>query len=184
MNNMKTFHKLALAAGFFCIYLQVSFGQMSFSHALGVAYYSSSNATAPGVTYAPRLNFLELGDELTVSVGTHLGLGIAGSSREGASSFALDLPLVAEVNFGHAANPDANSSFGGFAGLGFGISKIGSAGAFGADYNDAAGPVFNGGVRMLIKERSLGVRISYLLNTKDGFSDVLGLNLFYTFGDF
>ncbi|MDX1907448.1 MAG: hypothetical protein SF053_10480 [Bacteroidia bacterium] len=164
--------------------VQFSYGQVSFSHSFGVAYYASSFAAAPGIMYSPRLNFVELNDEMTVSVGTHLGLGLVYNSQEGASSFVLDLPLVAEINVGHAANPDTKSSFGGFAGLGFGINKIGSQGAFGADYNDAAGLLFNGGIRAIIKEKPVGLRLSYLLNAKEGFENVFSIGLFYTFGKF
>lgn len=159
-----------------------SFGQMSFSHSFGGAYYISSLASAPGLTYSPRINFLELSQELTISAGTHLGLGMVYSSGEGASSFAFDLPLVAEINFGHAASPKTSSSFGGFAGLGFGISKIGSAGTFGADYNDASGLIINGGVRAIIKEKPLGLRVAYLLNLKEGFENVLTIGIFYSIG--
>lgn len=164
--------------------VQLSYGQISFSHSAGGSYYYSSLASAPGIMYSPRLNVVELDDEITVSVGTHLGLGIVYNSQDGASSFALDLPLVAEINFGHAANPETRSSFGGFAGLGFGISKIGSASTFGDDYNNAAGLLLNGGIRTIIKEMPVGLRVSYLLNTKKDFENVLSVGLFYTFGDF
>ena len=181
---MKTICRLFLIGVTFFVTMQLSFGQLSFSHSLGGSFYLSSLASAPGIMYSPRVNFLQLNDELTVSAGTHLGLGIVYNSREGASSFALDLPLVAEINFGHASNPETSSSFGGFIGFGFGISKIGSQGAFGADYNSASGLIFNGGIRAIIKERPLGLRLSYLINTKDDFSNVFSLGMFYTFGDF
>jgi len=169
-----------------CIFtsVQLSLGQVSFSHSLGGAFYMSSLASAPGIMYSPRLNVLEMGDEMTFSVGTHLGLGMSFNSQEGANSFALDLPIVAELNFGLAANPDTKSSFGGFAGLGFGISKIGADGAFGADYNDAAGLLFNGGIRAIIKEKPLGLRLAYLLNTKQDYSNVFTLGVFLIFGDY
>ena len=50
--------------------------QVSFSHSVGAALYYSTNAGCPGIFYSPRLNLVELGDELTLSVGTHVGLGI------------------------------------------------------------------------------------------------------------
>lgn len=176
--------KNILLGTFLLLLSQFSFGQISFSHSLGVSYYSSSLASAPGIMYSPRINFIELSDETTISAGTHLGLGILYNSGEGASSFVLDLPIVAEINFGHGANPDTESSFGGFAGLGFGISKISSASAFGTDYNNAAGIVINGGIRTIIKEKPLGLRVSYLLNTKEGYKNVIGIGVFYTFGDY
>jgi hypothetical protein len=161
---------------------QVSFGQVSFSHSLGGSLYFSESTGAPAIMYSPRVNVLQLGDEITVSAGTHLGLGLTFNSQEGASSFALDVPIVAEINIGHGAHPDAESSFGGFAGIGFGISKIGSAGAFGSDYNDAAGLVLNGGIRAEINQRPIGLRVSYLINSKLYYQNVVGIGLFYTFG--
>jgi hypothetical protein len=102
------------------------------------------------------------------------------NSQDGLNSFALDLPIVAEINFGHGANPDTKSSFGGFAGLGFGISKIGSSDSFGSDYNNAAGLVVNAGMRAILQENPVGFRVSYLLNTKEDFENVIGLGVFYT----
>jgi hypothetical protein len=181
---MKTINKLLVVIMAIFTITQLSYGQISFSHSIGGSYYMCSSTAAPGIMYSPRLNLIELDDEMTISIGTHFGLGFALNSREGASSLALDIPLVAEFNFGHAANPDTRSSFGGFAGLGFGINKIGSAGVYGTGYNNAAGIVINAGIRALIKERALGLRLSYLLNMKTGFENVFSIGAFYTFGDF
>jgi hypothetical protein len=158
--------------------------QTSFSHSLGGTAYISPNVDGIGITYSPRLNVVEIVDEVTLSVGTHLGLGFNFSSdREGSSnSFVLDLPIVAELNFGHGANPDARSSFGGFVGFGYGISKMGAEDDFGVGRNDAAGLIVNGGIRAIIMERPVGLRVSYLLNSKSGAESVLGVGIFYNIG--
>jgi len=164
-----------------------SFAQPSFSHSLGASFYIGGDAAAPGATYSPRINLVGVGDEMTVSVGTHLGLGFMYNSQSG-GSFALDLPLVAEVNFGHASSEDATANFGGFLGIGVGISKIGSAGAFGGSYNDAAGFLVNGGLKAYIRDRSVGFRFAYLLNGKqdeitgEDYANVITLGLMYNFG--
>ncbi|HCS19208.1 MAG TPA: hypothetical protein DIW47_01360 [Bacteroidetes bacterium] len=181
---MKSLNKLFLLAIISFLSLQNSYAQLSFSHSFGASIYVSSLAAAPGLMYSPRLNFLELSDETSLSVGTHLGLGFSYNSQDGAGSFALDVPLVAEINFGHGALPDTESNFGGFLGLGYGISRIGSDATFGADYNEAAGPVFNGGIRTYIWDRPLGLRASYLINTKEGYANVFSLGLFYTLGEY
>ena len=134
--------------------------------------------------YSPRLNFYDIKDEIILSVGTHIGLGLVYNSQEGASSFALDLPIVAEINFGQGADKFSESRFGGFFGAGYGISKIGAAGAFGDDYNEAAGLLVNAGVRAIIKEQACGLRVSYLKNSKKEFKDVISVGVFYTFGQF
>ncbi len=180
--SMKTVTKLFLTLGIVIMSVQIGFGQVSFSHSIGASYYFSSYASAPAIMYSPRLNLIQVGDESTISIGTHLGLGISYNSQAGASSFALDLPIMAELNLGNGASKEANSSFGGFFGLGFGISKLGSASAWGGDYNDAAGLVVNGGVRFHLNERPLGVRVAYLLNAKEGFASVLGIGAMYTLG--
>ena len=160
-------------------------GQVSFSHSAGGAYYLTSSIGAPAITYSPRLNLLQMSDEATLSLGTHIGLGLVYNSRAGASSFALDLPIVAELNLGHASSPESDAVFGGFIGAGYGINKMGAAGAFGGETNDAAGIVLNGGIRANIRESfPLGLRVSYLINTKEGNEDVIGVGIFYNFGNF
>lgn len=161
----------------------ISYGQISFSHSIGGSIYAATNNTsAGGIMYSPRLNILEIDDDLTLSIGTHIGAGMSFNSREGASSLALDVPVMAEVNFGFASSSNSRSDFGGFAGVGYGISRIGDQGAFGTDYNEANGIVLNAGVRGLVSNIPLGARFSYLLNSKkDGpeeYTNVYSLGIF------
>ncbi|WMJ75563.1 hypothetical protein RCC89_20720 [Cytophagaceae bacterium ABcell3] len=170
-----------------CLFILAGFSnnvysQVSFSHSLGASYFAGGHAAAPAITYSPRLNVVEMSDDMTVSVGTHLSLGL--TIGEQGNSFALDAPAVAEFNFGHAATRNSDAAFGGFVGAGYGISRIGSQGAFGADFNEAAGPVLNGGIRALINDIPLTLRVSYMINTLDDASDVFGVGLFFNFGDF
>ncbi|MBC7383314.1 MAG: hypothetical protein H7296_10050 [Bacteroidia bacterium] len=188
----KPLFKIALLA-FATLFAGVVKSQVSFNHSLGVSTYFalSTNATASGygIMYSPRLNFLELADETTLSVGTHLGLGFSGSanSQSGSSgSFLLDAPLMVELNFGQAANPDASSSFGGFGGIGYGFNAMAQSSntAFGNSSStfSASGIVFNGGLRAVIRDRSVGARVSYMLNMTSGGANVIGIGVFYTFG--
>ncbi len=176
---MKTVKSLLVLS--LLLFTQIVFSQVTFSHAAGASFYVGGQASAPGIMYSPRVNILEISDALSFSLGTHLGLGLTFNSQEGASSFALDIPLVAELNFGSKATPENEESFGGFVGAGYGISKIGSAGAFGADSNDASGPVFNAGIRTVIANIPVGLRASFLLNLKSGYKSVFGIGAFYTF---
>ena len=155
--------------------------QISFSHAAGAGFYGGGDAGSLAIVYAPRLNILAFGDNATVSLGTHAGLWFAGSSREGASALAFDFPLVAELNLGHKANKNAEGGFGGFIGAGYGISRLASESEFGIDENNAAGIVINGGIRASLVGQSFGFRVSYLINTKENASNVLGLGLQYNF---
>lgn len=154
--------------------------QVSFSHSLGAELLFGGEVGSPAIMYSPRLNLLNLNDAASLSVGTHLGVWLAFNSREGGAA-AFDLPIVAEINFGTGSTPDADASFGGFAGLGLGFNTMGSNAAFGAVTNNAFGPVVNGGVRLFLGEMPVGARVSYLLNVKEGGASVLGLGAFYTF---
>ncbi len=176
--------KITLLGTMLLLLSQLSFGQISFSHSLGGAFYGGEYASSPGIMYSPRLNLIELDRELTISLGTHIGFGFSSYSYEGAPTYAFDLPIMAEINFGHGANPDTRSDYGGFAGVGFGISSIKSSGAFSNEYESGMGIVFNGGVRALIKDYPVGVRVSYMLNLKKDFGNIYSLGIFYTFGDF
>lgn len=175
---MKTFTKffLTLSAIFIC---QLANAQVSFSHAAGMSFFVGGEAATPAFMYAPRLNVVEFGDEATLSVGTHLSAWIVLSSRNPSSNaYALDIPLVAELNFGHGAHPDADSDFGGFVGLGYGISFLGG----NNNENSASGPVANIGARMYIADKPVGLRLSFLYNTEEEGENVFGLSLFYTLG--
>ena len=161
-----------------------TFAQTSFSHSIGGGIFAGNKSgSGQGITYSPRLNFMELGDEMTLSAGTHLSLGFSGTSnsQSGSSgSFLIDLPIVAEMNFGCGSNNDSRSSFGGFIGAGFGYNKMASSDpVFGTTSMSSSGLLVNGGIRALIKERPIGLRVSYLLSSKQ---TVLGIGIFYMLG--
>lgn len=178
----KTMKRLTLLAILFVLTLFFTHdlqAQASFSHSLGGSYYFSRDASTSGIMYSPRINLVRLDREVTLSLGTHFGFGLVFNSREG-GSIALDVPILAEINFGNASNPDANSDVGGFVGAGYGISKIGQSGTFSDGFNDAAGIVINGGVIFTIKQRySFGLRTSYLINFKPDNGGVFTLGAFY-----
>ncbi len=114
-------------------------------------------------------------------LGTHLALGMSNNTMTGSKSLVLDLPLVAEINFGHGTHADTRSSVGGFAGIGYGISRLGAANDYGDMSHQASGPLLNAGVRALLNDVPVGFRLSYLLNTEEG-GNVAGVGFFYTFG--
>lgn len=167
-----------------------SYGQVTFNHAIGAGAYFNKYGAAPAVVYSPRLNVLELGGrgaDASLSVGAPIALGFsfsANSQSGGSGSFAADLPIFADVNFGHAANPDTRSSFGGFAGVGFEYNILGGADDYDSFISSSMGPAANAGVRFLLRERSIGLRASYMFNVKkSGYgASVVGLNLLYNFG--
>jgi hypothetical protein len=168
-----------------CLLLLVLTGrtlaQVSFNHGIGLFYavgpyhvvYEDNNVDydvsgalgGPGLVYNPRLNLFG-GDKSTFSVGTHIGFGFAGSanSREGGSgSIVVDITLILNLNFGAASSPDNTNGFGGFVGAGFGFNKMASTDSD-VPYGGSTGPIFDGGVRILLKNRFYQVRVSYLLD--------------------
>ncbi|HPE55253.1 MAG TPA: hypothetical protein P5514_15685 [Bacteroidales bacterium] len=180
---MKKFYHISILASIMMIAWNSATAQATFSHAIGIEYLASSEVGVPAILYSPRINIIELDRDLTISLGTHFGLGFNFSSREGATTLAIDLPLVAEVNFGHASQPYSRADYGGFAGIGYGYSKLGQSGEWESYYNsEASGLVINGGFRGYINDSSVGARISYLLNFRENGSNIIGLGVFYTFG--
>lgn len=163
--------------------VQFAFGQVSFSHSFGAALYASSSTLMPALTYSPRVNILELKKEITVSAGTHLGLGAFIDSYTGSGAFMYDIPLVAEINFGHAAKPKTRSSFGGFAGLGYGINKTITDGSTEETEDSANGIIFNAGIRAIINEKALGLRASYLMDS-GGTNNIISLGIQYNLGKY
>ncbi len=138
--------------------------QVSFSHAVGAKFYLSTNSDADyssiGIMYSPRLNVAELGDNATVSIGTHIGLAFEGNSRDGSSSFVYDLPIVAEYNFGSTSSKDNDEAFGFYVGGGYAIHNS-------SDFDEAiSGPVVDGGIRFMIAEKPIDVNFSYLIASK------------------
>jgi len=186
---MEVLRKLAIVTFFGMILAgnQLSAQDLSFSHSLGASVYLGDIGLV-GATYSPRLNFLELDDEITVSFGTHLGLAFnLESSRgagEGSASFALDLPIVVEINAGHAAHPETRSVFGGFFGFGFGYNSMGAEDTFVSTSSSSAGLVLNGGFRAIIREQPVMLRIGFLINSKEGGVNVLAVGFLYNFGDY
>jgi hypothetical protein len=176
---MKHITKLALCAVFFCATMQTAVAQMSFSHSLGLSLYYATTTASPAFLYSPRLNVAKIGEDKTISIGTHLGAWIALNSRTG-GGVALDLPLVVEYNFGHASYNDADAEIGGFVGAGYGINLMGSS-SYGG--NSSSGPLVNAGFRAVLFGQPVTIRASYLLNTTPLTGhDVIGLGFGYNLG--
>ena len=155
----------------------------SFSHSIGVSRYKYSSVYLFGATYSPRYNFLPLGRERTFSIGTHMTLGYAWHVRvPDAKSFAYDLPLLLEYNFGQGSEPNTRKKLGGYIGVGYGIFGVNDRTNFGT-LERAEGFNLSGGVRVKINNQiPIGIRFSYMINHKNEHF-MLGLGLYYTFGE-
>jgi len=171
--------------------------QVSFNHALGGALYAKSfsitvNGTtytgagsAPGITYAPRLNFVSLGDNATLSAGTRIGLGFsmtANSRTGGSGSFVFDLPFLLHFNLGHACNKDSDKNFGFFIGAGYAYNTLAEAGNGYSFGGSSTGPVVDLGVRFAVKGRSFTINTSYMVGMAEYGGSVLSLGAAYNLG--
>lgn len=167
--------KLSLIFLFVCT---ISFSQTSFSHAAGIAgFIGTRDAISKdiAVTYSPRYNFLKVGENSNLSIGTHLGLGYVISDRA-VSNILYHIPILLEFNFGHASDRTkyANKS-GGFVGIGYSFDnsqrEIKFNNGFTTVYSTVedviSGPMANVGLRFKLFGKSAGIRISYLYGTGD-----------------
>jgi hypothetical protein len=146
---------------------------VSFQHAIGFGIYGGTNGSNWCAQYSPRANLIMLGTN-SISLGTHLGLGLSGKGTQGLK-LVYDIPFVFDFNFGHNALSDNIQKGGGFLGFGYGFNQIrDEAGQF-----RSQGLVFNAGGRGLIFERSLTLRVSYLLPLRKSFESIFSVGLQY-----
>ncbi len=172
--------KLLLVAAIAVFGITSVSAQISFSHSLGGKLFSLSGDNADyssiGALYSPRLNVLEVGDNGTLSIGTHIGLAFEANSRE-ESSFVYDLPLVVEYNFGQASSNDNDGGFGFYVGGGYGIHN---SSVFG---DPMKGPVASAGLRFTIADKPLDINFSYLIGSGDSKDyNLIGAGLQYCLG--
>ena len=159
--------------------------QFNFMHAVGAGSYYSSQESTIALMYAPRLNFIEFGDETSLSVGSNLGFMYIFNSNDDRKNFAMDIPGLVQLNFGTAATPFSYAPFGGFIGGGFGYNSIGSASVFNNAATSSWGPVYTAGIRFRIGYTALEARVSYLqaINRSDA-PNIIGIGGLYVFGEY
>jgi len=178
--------KPILLSFFLIIFSLNSFRQISFSHSLGLGLYVNTSTGGFAAVYSPRLNLLNFNDNATISIGTHLGVGFSGtvSSQTGSSgSLVLDAPLVIELNVGHACTTESSHAFGFYLGFGLGYNSMSYVDDEGNVGTSTAGLMLDGGIRTnIIKDKSLDLRVSYLVDASGLTSGVFGFGLAYTFG--
>lgn len=135
--------------------------QVEFMHEGGAALYFGNEIAAPAIMYSPRLNISEIGDG-TFSIGAHPALGFYLSSNDyyGENFIIIDLPFLAEVNFGYGASDNNDDGVGVYAGAGLGVSIFSTSYAGGSGF----GPVANAGFRFPLQGRPLDLRVAYDLD--------------------
>jgi hypothetical protein len=182
--------KRSLSVCFILFLIHSASAQVEFMHSLGGKYffYANTDGARSGlVLYSPRVNLLT-SDNSALSVGTHFGLGFSiqvNLAGESASSLVLDMPLVAEYNFGFGSTLKSNAKVGGYLGAGYALHRI----SLNVDGESASlnihGPVFTGGFRFDIRlVGSFEVGASYMPDSRgeeDKFN-IFGVSVSYMLG--
>jgi len=157
-----------------------SYGQITYNNSIGLGMYACNLGVAPAINYTPRVNIMSVTKEGSVSLSIPFGLGYTPNGGALSNSLVLDIPIMADVNLGHASSPDGVSDIGEFFGIGYGFNLFGNT----PSSNASHGLILNAGARMRIAEKSYGIRVSYMRNFMTGGSSIFGAGLFYTFGEF
>ncbi|MBO9730219.1 MAG: hypothetical protein J7623_16385 [Chitinophaga sp.] len=176
----------------------------SFMHGAGVVLFvdHAKNTDANGIgglTYSPRFNFVEQ-DEMSVSVGIPLSIGLSGSysahygdyeSESNSLNFMFNAPLIVNLNMGCGATKESERRFGYFVGAGFGYHYGSRNYQVLGDGNDRAnekfstvGPVANAGVRFGVGSKArhnIEVKLSYMKGLNAGNPDIFSVGALFNF---
>ncbi len=184
---MRFFTKSLLAAAL-CTFGYNANSQFQYHQEGGVSLFVSPSAFCPVGTYWARLNVYQLNDEVAFSASAIPSLGGYFNSQTG-GYLGVDLPVTIDANIGNRATDDSGSSFGGFAGLGYGFNLM-----VGNGSSKSHGVLFQAGIRTEFEfrgvDRRLTLRASYLLGSGevDPLTDespnpsVIGVGLLYGLG--
>lgn len=190
-----------------CFTANAAFCQ-TFMHGAGVTVMVGSSkggdvTTGEGLTYFPRVNFLET-EALSVSVGIPLSIGVSSNSSFKYSSstgydsnplaigFVANVPLIINLNMGRGSTKENTDRYGYFVGAGFGYHR----GDFittqtdnnGYNYTgtksiNSFGPAANAGFRIGVgrAHRNIEIRLSYMKGLNENKTNVFGLAAAFNF---
>lgn len=146
----------------------------------GVDYSGTTVAGYPGLTYNPRIDFV-IDRNLSFSLTTYatMALNISVNSREGSSGFfAVQTPLLGQLNFGHHSTQRTRAGFGGFVAAGYDF------GFYSGGIGVLHGPTAQAGMKFNFRDESYGVRFEYTKPvglSKGEKAHVFGVGFLYNF---
>jgi hypothetical protein len=173
----------------------------TFMHGAGVTLIVSSAKNsdvtiAEGLTYFPRINFLET-ESLSASVGIPLSIAVSGSystyysnsggnySNGGAVGVVVNVPLIVNLNMGRGSTKDNTDRYGYFIGAGFGYhhgdfistQTDGNSNYSGSQSINSFGPAANAGFRIGVgrAHRNIEIRLSYMKGVNENKANLSGL---------
>ena len=188
-----------------CFSLLSGFSQ-SFMHGVGLSIFVSKVPTSDiaaygGVTYSPRINFLET-ESLSVSAGVPLSVGMSGSysytsaygydDESNTLRFMFNAPLIINLNVGAGSTKENESRFGFFVGGGFGyhygdfnVTKTDDYGnMYDADESMSTyGPAANLGFRIAVgsHQKNIETRLSYMKGINERKPSIYGMAALFNF---
>lgn len=160
----------------------------SISGGIGYAQLFSKQETEGMLRVAVRGNFIQPHDELSISVGTNLGLSIGkyweqyGPDWLQTNYLVMDFPITLDLNVGGFATNEADYLNGFFIGGGYGLIRYAVEDDFGIRRVDAIGPVVNTGMRVPLIEGGLEFRGSLMMNRNTPSISEANDALIYTLG--
>lgn len=173
----------------------------AFMHGAGVTVLvgsakGSDVTVGEGLTYFPRINFLET-STLSVSVGIPLSLGLSASSsyyigsgvygsNPASIGFVANVPLIVNLNVGRGSTKENRDRYGYFVGAGFGYhhgnfitTKTNSSGYdyTGVESINSFGPAANAGVRIGVgrAHRNIEIRFSFMKGLNENKANIFGI---------
>lgn len=160
--------------------------------------------TGFGVTYAPRVNFVQT-EALSVSVGIPVSIGFTGSKSHGTFSvvgssdtyilhFMLNAPAMINLNIGAGSTKENNKRLGFFVGGGFGYHYGGYSQeneysdnilftTYTKKYSSSYGPAGNIGLRFAVgsHQKNIEARLSYMKAISESKTAVYGVAALFNF---
>ncbi|WP_299461161.1 hypothetical protein [uncultured Microscilla sp.] len=152
-----------------------------------------------GLTFSPRLNLI-MGNEQSMSLALYMSLlyGEYLNKKGETKDLSYEIPFVINFNFGAGATHSAQSSLGGFLGLGYQFSNLyllnpelfgqllTNPNASPDDFGDIVSPMegfyLNAGFRFAVGSGTGNIH-AFMVNTKIENQKTYGLRFMYTFGD-
>lgn len=165
-------------------------GQISFFNDLGISYsllkVESNNYSLPCILYTPRMNIAELSSACSFSLSSpiHIGYKISSTKfgNEQPSFFLVNVPVLAQLNFGYKSLYDNEMPFGTSIGLGWAYTFTTLKSNIDGSNTALNGPQMSGSMKLLQGESfniCLGTHLQFVVNKSK--SIFYGIDLFYAF---
>ena len=181
---------------FFCILFallsfNVSAQDLEFHWGAGLGLHQIGDYWAAGVNISPRLNLFELNESASFGIGTNASF-LYNSRAEGSMNIpetrvGWEVPIMAMVNIGRAANNFSIEQMGFVVGAGYNTGQLTLSGDGYETVVKTNGPIIFGGIRFqILGDRTMGVNVSQTFgrgSSSNSFNS-LAVRVIYYFGEY